>query len=195
MGRIVVSEFITLDGVMEDPGGAEGTPGGGWAFKFQRGPAGDKYKLDELFAADALLLGRTTYQGFAQAWPNIKDEQGFAERMNGVKHYVVSNTLRDAEATWNNSQVIRGDVVAELTKLRAEPGGDLLVAGSRSLVQTLVANGLVDEYRLMVYPLILGGGKRLFGDHGVPTGLALQDVAPADDGVVMLTYRPIPATQ
>lgn len=190
MGRIVVSEFITLDGVMEDPGGSEGTPGGGWAFKYQRGAGGDKFKLDELFAASAVLLGRTTYQGFAQAWPGRTDEDGYAERMNGVKHYVVSTTLRDEEATWANSHVIRSDVVGEVSRLRAEPGGDLLVYGSATLVQALVTHRLVDEYRIMVYPVILGSGKRLFGDQGVPTGLALDEVSAAGDGVVMLTYHP-----
>lgn len=191
MGRIVVSEFITLDGVMEDPGGSEGTPGGGWAFKYRRGPEGDKFKLDELFAASAVLLGRTTYQGFAQAWPGRTDEEGYAERMNGVKHYVVSTTLRDEEATWADSQVIRSDVVGEVARLRAEPGGDVLVYGSGTLVETLVNHGLVDEYRIMVFPVILGSGKRMFGDHGGPTGLALDEVRAAGDGVVMLTYHPI----
>lgn len=195
MGRIVVTEFVTVDGVMEDPGGSEGTPGGGWVFKYQRGPEGDRFKLDELFGAEAHLLGRRTYQGFAQAWPSRTDEQGFADRMNGLPHYVVSNTLRDDEATWNDSRVIRGDVVSEIAALRARSAGNLLVAGSCTLARTLVANGLVDELRLMVFPLILGSGKRLFGDDGVHTGLVLDEVASAGEGVIMLTYHPATAAR
>jgi dihydrofolate reductase len=114
MRRIVVSEFVSLDGVMEDPGGAEGTAQGGWAFKFERGPDGDRYKLDELVAADAMLLGRVTYEGFAQAWPSITDEVGFADKMNGMPKYVVSSTLEKAE--WRNSTILRGDVAAEVRK-------------------------------------------------------------------------------
>ena len=128
--KVVVSEFVSLDGVMEDPGGAEGYKHGGWSFKFKRGPAGDKFKLDELSAAGALLLGRQTYQGFAQAWPSIKDAEGFGDKMNGIRKYVVSNTLKDSEATWNNSKIIRTDMAAEVARLKAQPGGDLLVYGS-----------------------------------------------------------------
>ena len=192
MGRIVVSEFVTLDGGMEDPGGAEGFERGGWAFQFNRGPEGDAYKLEELHDADALLLGRVTYQGFAAAWPTIKDPDGFADRMNSMRKYVVSASLRDEEATWANSVVVRGDVVAELARLRAEPGGNLLVAGSASLAHLLIANNLVDEYRLMVYPLVLGAGKRLFPADGPMARLVLAESKAAGDGIVMLTYRPAP---
>jgi dihydrofolate reductase len=188
--KVVVSEFVSLDGVMEDPGGAEGYRHGGWSFKFNRGPEGDKFKLDELAAADALLLGRVTYQAFAKAWPSIKDPDGFADKMNGIRKYVVSNTLQDSEATWNNTTVIRGDMAAEVAKLKARSGGDLLVFGSARLAQSLAEHGLVDDYRLMVYPVILGSGKRLFADSGKMAALKLADAKPAGDGIVMLTYAP-----
>jgi len=187
--KVVVSEFVSLDGVMEDPGGAEGYKHGGWSFKFKRGPEGDKFKLDELSAAGALLLGRVTYQGFAKAWPSVKDAEGFGDKMNGLRKYVVSNTLKDSEATWNNTTVIRGDIVAEVGKLKARPGGDLLVYGSTRLAQGLAEHGLVDDYRLMVYPVILGSGRRLFGDAGNLASLELVDSKPAGDGIVMLTYQ------
>ncbi len=164
--RLVVTEFVTLDGVMQDPGGAEKTPGGGWAFRFERGPAGDKFKADELMAADAQLLGRVTYTGFAAAWPSITDEQGFAAKMNSMRKYVVSSTLQSAD--WTNSVILRGNVVDEVRTLKAQPGGDLLVAGSGQLVRTLTEHHLVDEYRLMIYPVVLGSGTKLFAD-GLPT--------------------------
>jgi dihydrofolate reductase len=188
MRRIVVSEFVSLDGVMEDPGGAEGTAQGGWAFKFERGPDGDKYKLDELVAAGAMLLGRVTYEGFAQAWPSITDEVGFADKMNGMPKYVVSSTLEKAE--WNNSTILRGDVAAEVRKLKAEPGGDILVAGSARLVHALQDADLIDEYRLMVYPTVLGGGKRLFPDGAPASALRLVEARPAG-AVAIMTLQPI----
>jgi dihydrofolate reductase len=192
MGRIVVSEFVTLDGVMEDPGGAEGFAHGGWAFKFERGAEGDKFKLDEVMEADSMLLGRLTYEGFAQAWPERTDEAGFAGKMNGMRKYVVSSTL--GEPTWNNSVVIRGDLTEAAAKLKAEQEGDILVAGSRRLVQGLTERHLVDEYRLMVFPIVLGSGKRLFEGGGEPLTLGLAEARPVgDDGVVILTYR-LPAS-
>jgi dihydrofolate reductase len=169
MRRIVVSEFVTLDGVMEDPGGAEAFDRGGWAFQFERGPDGDKFKLDEVLEADALLLGRKTYEGFAKAWPTVTDEVGFAEKMNSMPKYVVSSTLESAD--WNNSTVINGDVVEEVAKL----GGNILVAGSAQLVQTLMDHDLVDEYRLMIYPVLLGSGKRLFKDGVDQTALQIVE--------------------
>lgn len=193
MGRIVVSEFITLDGVMQDPGGAEGFERGGWAFRFDRGPAGDAFKLDELLASDALLLGRVTYQGFAAAWPSRADDRGFGARMNSMRKYVVSGSLSDAEASWNNTVVLRGDVAEQVASLRAEPGGDILVAGSAQLVRSLIDHDLVDEYRLMVYPIALGSGKRLFADGGTPATLTLVDATPAGAGILMLVYRPAAA--
>ena len=189
MAKLVVTEFVSLDGVMEDPGGAEGYKHGGWTFKFDRGAEGDTFKLDELLASDALLLGRVTYQGFAKAWPSINDEAGFARKMNSMRKYVVSTTLTDEEATWENSEVIRGDVASEIAKLKAEPGGDILVAGSCSLVHTLMEAGLVDEYRLMVFPVVLGSGKRLFTETSDATRLALTECGTAGDGILLLTYR------
>jgi dihydrofolate reductase len=186
--RVVVSEFVTLDGVMEDPGGAEGFADGGWAVRYDRGPEGDRFKLDELMDAEALLLGRVTYEGFAEAWPSRTDEVGFADKMNSMLKYVVSNTL--STAGWNNSTVITGDVEPALEQLRDRPGGDLLVAGSATLVHTLARLDLVDEYRLMVFPIVLGGGKRLFPDGTAPSGMELTEVRPAGS-VALLTLRPV----
>jgi dihydrofolate reductase len=188
MGRIVVSEFVSLDGVMEDPGGSEGTPAGGWAFKFERGADGDAYKLEELRDAEAMLLGRVTYQGFAAAWPSITDEQGFAEKMNGMPKYVVSSTLETAD--WQNSTILPGDPAAEVTALKARLDGNILVAGSTSLVHTLHDAGLVDEYRLMIYPTVLGSGKRLFRDGAGAAGYEAVDVRPAG-AVALMTLRPL----
>jgi dihydrofolate reductase len=189
MAKLVVTEFVSLDGVMEDPGGAEGYKHGGWTFKFDRGEEGNKFKVDELFASDAQLLGRVTYQGFAKAWPTITDPDGFADKMNSMRKYVVSTTLTDEEATWNNTVLIRGDVADEIAKLKAQPGGDILVAGSCSLVQFLMEHGLVDEYRLMVFPIVLGSGKRLFGETSEATRLVLTESDTAGDGILLLTYR------
>jgi dihydrofolate reductase len=186
MGRIVVSEFVTLDGVMEDPGGSEGFEHGGWAFTFERGADGDRFKLDELLAAEALLLGRVTYEGFAAAWPSRTDEAGFADKMNSMPKVVVSTTLE--QPGWNNTTVIAGNVPEELAKLRDRIEGDILVAGSAQLVNTLAEHDLVDEYRLMVFPTLLGSGKRLFRD-GVGTS-AWTIVETKESGqVVMLTLR------
>ena len=195
MGRIVVSEFVSVDGVMEDPGGSEGTRNAGWTFKFDRGTDGDGFKLNEVQDAEALLLGRVTYQGFAAAWPTIEDPVGFADKMNAMPKYVVSNTLSDVDAHWNNSTVLRGDAVAEVASLKSKVAGDLLVNGSAALVQLLAEHGLVDEYRLMVFPILLGSGKRLFGDLSVAPFLHLDEVQKVgDDGIVVLTYRPREAT-
>ncbi len=189
MGTIVVTEFVTLDGRVEDPGGAEGFDRGGWAFQFNRGDEGDKFKLDEVLDAEAHLLGRVTYEGFAAAWPSREGE--FADRLNNAPKYVVSSTLEEAE--WNNSTVIKGDVPAEVAKLKQEVDGAILVAGSVQLVQTLVEHGLVDGYRLMVFPLVLGSGKRLFGDTSKPAAVRLKEARPVGpDGVVVLTYEPAP---
>jgi dihydrofolate reductase len=185
MRKIVVSEFVTLDGVMEDPGGGEGFEHGGWSFKFPSDQA-MKVKFDELFAADALLLGRVTYEGFAAAWPSMADESGFADRMNGLPKHVVSTTLQKAD--WNNSTVIGENVAEEVAKLKEQPGQDILVAGSARLIRTLREHGLVDEYRLMVHPIVLGSGKRLFED-GAPTTLELVGSQDLGSGIVLLTYR------
>jgi dihydrofolate reductase len=191
MGRIVVTEFVTLDGVIEAPGGGEEFEHAGWSFEFNRGDDGDKFKLDELMAADAQLLGRVTYEGFAKAWPSMTDEAGFADRMNGMPKYVVSTTLSDDDADWNNSTVIRDDVAGRISRLKEEIDGDILVAGSAKLVGTLAQNDLVDEYRLMVFPIVLGSGKRLFGDGAPTTRLRLADsTSVGPDGVLVLTYEP-----
>ena len=187
MSKLVVSEFVTLDGVMEDPGGSEGFDRGGWAFQFERGPEGDRFKLDEALAADALLLGRKTYEGFAEAWPSRTDEVGFAEKMNTMPKYVVSTTTD--EAGWNNSTVIKGDVAKEVVRLKQEPGGNILVYGSGELVKTLMEHDLVDELVLMVFPVVLGSGKRLFQDGVDRTALKLVATKPAGS-VVILTFQP-----
>ncbi len=187
MGRIVVTEFVSLDGVMEDPGGAENFAQGGWSFKISRGDEGDKFKLDETFASEALLLGRVTYDGFAEAWP-LRDGE-FADKFNSMPKYVVSSTL--AEPDWNNSTVLKGDVVEEVGKLRQEQDGDIVVHGSARLVQTLLEHDLVDELRLMVYPVVLGIGKRLFGDTSDKKPLRLVDSKVVGDGVAILIYEPV----
>jgi dihydrofolate reductase len=189
MGRIVVTEFVSLDGVMEDPGGAEGFEHAGWTFRFNRGDEGDRFKLDELKGSEAQLLGRVTYQAFAQAWPTIEDPVGFADLMNSMPKYVVSTTLQDEDATWNNSTVIRRDVIGEVTALKERVRGDILVAGSATLVQTLLEHRLVDELRLMVFPIVLGTGKRLFGKVSEPPMLVLDNVETVGEGIVILTYR------
>ena len=181
MGRIVVSEFVTLDGVIEDPGGAEKSPYGGWAFKFQRGEDGDKFKFEELMNADAMLLGRTTYEGFAAAWPQLNADP-FGQRMNEIPKYVVSSTL--TEASWNNSIVLRGDPVHEVTRLK-EAANEILVAGSGRLVSALHTAGLVDEYRLMVFPIVIGGGKCLFEGVGMPVSLRLASAMTAADTLLL----------
>jgi dihydrofolate reductase len=184
--KLVVSEFVTVDGVMEDPGGAENSEHGGWSFRFWNDEAA-QFKLDELFASDALLLGRVTYEGFAAAWPTITDESGFAERMNGLPKYVVSTTLEELE--WNNSTLIKGDVAGEIAGLKAQAGEDILVAGSATLVRTLLEHDLVDELRLMVHPVVLGGGRRLF-ERVEKRAFRLVETRSLGSGTVVLTYAP-----
>ena len=188
MGRIVVTEFISLDGVIEDPGGAEDFRHGGWSFEISRGDEGDKFKLDETMSAEALLLGRVTYEGFAEAWPSRKDEAGFADKFNSMPKYVVSSTLEDPE--WNNTTVLKGDVTEEVAKLKQEVDGNIVVHGSPRLVQTLLDNDLVDELRLMVFPVVLGTGKRLFGETSDKKPLRLVDSKVVGDGVVIFVYAP-----
>jgi dihydrofolate reductase len=187
MARLVVSQFVTIDGVIDDPGGSESTERGGWAFQFDRGPEGDKFKLDEVMASDALLLGRVTYEGFAAAWPSRTGD--FADKFNGMAKYVVSTTMETAE--WSNSTLIAGDVADAVEKLKRQPGGDILVNGSATLVRTLMEHGLVDEYRLMVFPVVLGQGKRLFPDDGERAPLRLVEARPVAD-VLILVYEPLP---
>jgi len=188
MGRMVVTEFVSLDGVMEDPGGAEGFKHAGWTFRFNRGDEGDRFKLEELKGSEAQLLGRVTYEAFAAAWPTMEDTVGFADQMNAMPKYVVSTTLGDHQATWNNSTVIRGDVVREVAALKERLQGDLLVAGSATLVQTLMEHRLIDELRLMIFPIVLGTGKRLFGEVSEPPSMVLDNVKTVGEGIVILTY-------
>jgi dihydrofolate reductase len=160
MGKLVVTEFISIDGVFEDPGGAEGYEHGGWTFEYDRGEDGNRFKMDELKDSQVQLLGRRTYEGFAEAWPSR--EGSFADKLNNDPKYVVSNTL--TEPTWQNTTVISGNVLDGVSKLKDETEGTILVAGSGTLVRTLLAADLVDELRLMVFPTILGRGQRLFPD-------------------------------
>ena len=186
MGRIVVTEFVSLDGVVEAPGGGEQYKHGGWSFEIARGDEGDKFKLDETFASAALLLGRVTYEGFAAAWPSRDGE--FADKFNTMPKYVVSSTLEEPE--WNNSTVLRGDVAEEVAELKRKQDGDIVVHGSPQLVQTLIEHDLVDEYRLMLFPVVLGSGKRLFGETTDKKPLRLVDSKVVGDGVAILIYRP-----
>jgi dihydrofolate reductase len=187
MGRIVITEFVSLDGVMEAPGGGEDYEHAGWTFEINRGADGDKFKLDETFASEALLLGRVTYEGFAAAWPSVENE--FADKFNSMPKYVVSSTLQTAE--WNNSTVLSGDVEEEVSKLKQEHDGDIVVHGSARLAQALIEHDLVDELRLMVFPVVLGSGKRLFGDTSDKKPLRLTDSKTVGDGVAILIYEPV----
>jgi len=186
VARIVVTEFVSLDGVMEDPGGSEGTPTGGWAFKFERGADGDAYKLEELRDAEAMLLGRVTYEGFAAAWPGR--DGPFAEKLNSDPKVVVSTTLTDPE--WQNTTVVSADVPGQIRKLKDETEGTILVAGSGTLVRTLLDADLVDELRLMVFPTILGRGRRLFPEGIDRRRLELvESRTVGGDGVQVQIYR------
>ncbi|MFI4993583.1 MAG: dihydrofolate reductase family protein [Solirubrobacterales bacterium] len=187
MGRIVVTEFVSLDGVMEDPGGAEDFKHGGWTFAIDRGADGDKFKGDEGDAAEALLLGRKTYEGFAAAWPKMQGD--FADKFNTMPKYVVSSTLTDPE--WTNSTVLGGDFVAEVSRLKDSVDGDIVVHGSAQLAQALIEQDLVDELRLMVFPVVLGSGKRLFGAVSDKKPLRLADSKTVGDGIAVLIYTPV----
>jgi dihydrofolate reductase len=186
MARIVVTEFVTLDGVFEDPGGSEDFERGGWAFQFERGEDGDKFKLDETMSSDALLLGRRTWEEFAKHWPEREGE--FADKFNDSTKYVVSSTVSDPESVWSNSQVIGLDEIGEL---RSRDGGDVVVHGSGRLARALLEKGLVDELRLMVFPVVLGAGKRLLDETPSTQPLRLVESRPVGpDGVVLLIYGP-----
>lgn len=186
MGNVVVTEFVSLDGVMQAPGG-EDFKYEGWTFDFDRGDEGNEFKLNEVLEAEANLLGRVTYESFAGAWPSREGE--FADRMNSMPKYVVSSTLVDPE--WNNTTVIKGDVPEEVSKLKQQVDGDILVAGSRQLVQALIEHDLVDELRLMVFPVVLGTGDRVFGETSDKKTMTLIDTKPVGpDGVLILTYQP-----
>jgi dihydrofolate reductase len=183
MGRIVVTEFISLDGVIEAPGGGEGFKHDGWSFEFDRGDEGNTFKFDEVIEAEAQLLGRRTYEGFAAAWPSREGE--FADLFNTMPKYVVSTTLERAD--WNNTTILRS--LDDVAKTKDELGGVLLVAGSAQLVQALLERDLVDELRLMVFPVVLGTGKRLWGETSDKKAFTLADAKTVGEGVAILTFR------
>jgi dihydrofolate reductase len=187
MGKIVITEFMSLDGVVEDPGGAEDYEHGGWSFQISRGEEGDRFKLDEAMGSDALLLGRTTYEGFAEAWPQRDGE--FANKFNSMPKYVVSSTLRDP--AWTNSTVIDGDLASAVADIKARHDGDVVVHGSAQLAQSLLAQDLVDELRVMVFPVVLGRGKRLFDAGADKKALRLTGSTMVGDGVAILVYEPV----
>jgi len=186
MGRIVVTEFVSLDGVMEDPGGSENFKYGGWTFEISRGDEGEKFKLDEAFGADALLLGRVTYEGFADAWPSRSGE--FADKFNTMPKYVVSTSMDQAE--WSGSTVLKGDLAKAVADVKQKHDGDIVVHGSAQLAQELLERDLVDELRLMVFPVVLGRGKRLFGETSDKKPFRLVDSKAVGDGVAILIYQP-----
>lgn len=179
MRKIIVSEFLTLDGVMEAPNQ--------WSFQFGSADQ-SKYKYDELFASDALLLGRVTYQGFAAAWPNMTGTGDFGVRMNSLPKYVVSTTLQEVE--WTNSRLIKNNIPDQVSALKQEPGQDILVFGSGDLVHTLIQHNLIDEYRLVVFPIMLGSGKRLFREGSEKKTLTLKETKTFSSGVLVLEYEP-----
>jgi dihydrofolate reductase len=184
MGRIAVTEFVSLDGVMEDPGGAEDFKYGGWSFEFSRGEEGDRFKLEETMGSEALLLGRVTYEGFLKAWPSREGE--FADKFNNMPKYVVSSTLSDPE--WTNTTVLEGDLGEAVAGIKEKHDGDIVVHGSAQLAQALLERDLVDELRLMVFPVVLGAGKRLFGETGERKPLRLVESRTVGDGVGILVY-------
>jgi dihydrofolate reductase len=202
MGKIVITEFLSLDGVVEDPGRIGGFKHAGWTFEINRGEDGDEYKLRELLGAEALLLGRITYEEFAAFWPYLADrvrsdrwyegrprDGDYADRFNSLPKYVVSSTLEDPE--WNNSRVLEGDVVEAVSRLKRELDGEILVHGSIQLARALIEHDLADELRLMVYPVILGAGERLFGELSDKKPLRLMGTRTVGDGVVIHTYEPV----
>jgi dihydrofolate reductase len=184
--RIVVTEFVSLDGVMEAPGGEPDFKYPGWTFEYDRGDDGNQFKLDETRSADALLIGRRTYESFAGAWPQREGE--FAEKLNAMPKFVVSTTLKNLE--WNNTTVLEGDLADGVGKLKEQFAGDILVPGSARLVQSLLERDLVDELRLMVFPLVLGSGKRLFGETSDKKPLRLVSSKTVGDGVAIVVYEP-----
>jgi dihydrofolate reductase len=185
MGRIVVTEYISVDGVVEGPSGMESFERVGWTDAFGRGPEGDQFKLDEVMNSEAMLLGRVTYDGFAPVWPHHKGE--LADKFNAMPKYVVSKTLTDPE--WNNTTVLSGDVVGEARKLKERYDRDIVVYGSPQLTQTLIEHDLVDALNLQVYPVIVGAGKRLFGDASGTKRLRLTIAKTVGDGIQILVYE------
>lgn len=184
--RIIATNYVSLDGVVEDPVGMENSGLGDWTGPFSRGPEGDRFKLEELKNAEALIFGRLTYDAFAAVWPTVKDEAGFAERMNSLPKYVASRTLKNAP--WTNTKVIGRNLVAEATALKAAARGDILIYGSASIVHALMPHQLIDEYRLMIYPTVLGRGKRLF-PQDTKSIMKLAECKTFNDGIVLLRYE------
>jgi dihydrofolate reductase len=186
MGRIVVTEYVSLDGVVEGPGGGEDFRYVGWTFESDGGEDFAKFKLKETLTSEALLLGRVTYQGFAAVWPSINGD--LADKLNTMPKYVVSSTLE--KGGWNNSTILKGDVVEEVSQLRKRVAGDIIIHGSPRLVQTLLEHDLIDELHLMVFPVVLGTGKRLFGDTSDKKRMRLTDSKTVGDGIAVLIYQP-----
>lgn len=183
--KIVVTEYISLDSVIEDPVGMENSGLGNWTGPYIRGPEGDRFKLEELLSADCLIFGRKTYDAFAASWPHMKDDTGLADRMNGLPKYVASSTL--TQAAWGPSTIWKGDLVSATTVLKAHGDGEALIYGSASVVHQLASANLIDEYRLMVYPTILGAGKRLYPE-GARSKLQLAECKQFGGGIVLLRY-------
>jgi dihydrofolate reductase len=187
MGRIVISENVSLDGVIQDPAGDEGFRVGGWVGLIKDSPQLNQLALDEALGAEALLLGRRSYEWFAARWPSRSGE--LAERLNNLPKYVVSSSLEDP--TWNNSTVLKGDPVAEVSKLKQELNGELLVPASFQLLRTLLEHDLVDELRLKIFPVVLGAGERLFGETNDKKPMRLVDSQTVGGGVAILTYEAV----
>jgi dihydrofolate reductase len=187
MGKIVISENVSLDGVIEDPAGVEGFRLGGWFFETDRGEDGEKFTLDQALGTEALLLGRRSYEFFAATWPSRGGE--LADKLNSLPKHIVSSTLEDPG--WNNSTVLKGDVVDEVSKLKQALDGEIVVLGSSQLARTLIERDLVDELRLMIYPVVLGAGARLFGNTSDKKPLRLVDTQTVGDGIAVLTYERI----
>src|SRR5262245_7092501 len=188
MGTIVLSENVTLDGVVQDPAGDEGFRLGGWVGLIKDSPELNQLALDEALSAEALLLGRRSYEWFAARWPSRSGE--LADRLNGLPKYVVSSSLEDPG--WNNSKVLEGSVVDEVSKLKHAHNGEILVAGSFQLLHTLIEHDLVDQLRLKIFPVVLGAGERLFGETSDKKPMRLVDMRTLAGGVAVLTYQPVP---
>jgi dihydrofolate reductase len=183
--KIVVTEYVSLDGVVEDPVGMEGSGLGNWTGPFSRGSEGDKFKVDEIFSAESMIYGRRTYEAFAAAWPNVEDQAGYADRMNSLPKYVASSSI--TEPTWTNTKVWCGNLVETVNSFKAGGDGDVLLFGSVSIVHQLAPYGVIDEWRLMVYPVVLGRGKPLF-PPGVQISLAIAECRQFGGGIVLLRY-------
>ena len=188
MGTIIVSDNVTLDGVIQDPAGDEGFRVGGWVGLIKDSPELNQLALDEAVAAEALLLGRRSYEWLAARWPSRSGE--LADRLNSMPKYVVSSTLE--EPTWNNSTVLEGDALDEVTRLKQELDGEILVPASFQLLRTLMEHDLVDKLRLKLFPVVLGAGERLFGETSDKRPMRLVENQTLADGIAILTYERVP---